>query len=72
MLSEDGEKFSGAVDGLERLVTGLAAERDPIGEAITALDNRTASLGGRLAHRRTPGAVGHGGSTDPDGAPAVQ
>lgn len=52
VLSKDGEKFSGTVDGLERLVSGLAAERDPIGEAITALDDGTASLAGLLTQGR--------------------
>lgn len=52
VLSKDGAKFSGAVDGLERLVTGLAQERDPIGEAITALDSGTASLAGLLTETR--------------------
>jgi phospholipid/cholesterol/gamma-HCH transport system substrate-binding protein len=40
------------VDGLERLVTGLAEDRDPIGEAITALDNGTASLADLLTEAR--------------------
>lgn len=54
VLSKDGKQFSGAVDGLERLVSGLAAERDPIGSAITALDNGTASLAGLLTQARRP------------------
>lgn len=54
VLSKDGKKFSGAVDGLERLVSGLAEERDPIGRAITALDNGTASLAGLLTQARPP------------------
>ncbi|BBZ23999.1 MCE family protein [Mycolicibacter hiberniae] len=54
VLSQDGKKFSGTVDGLERLVSGLAAERDPIGQAITALDNGTASLAGLLTQARSP------------------
>ena len=53
-ISRDGAKFSGAVDGLERLVTGLAQDRDPIGDAITALDNGTASLASLLAEARPP------------------
>ena len=28
-ISKDGDKFSGAVDKLEKLVTGLAHDRDP-------------------------------------------
>ncbi|WP_046299972.1 MlaD family protein [Mycobacterium sp. UM_Kg27] len=54
VLSKDGRQFSGAVDGLERLVSGLAADRDPIGSAITALDNGTASLAGLLTQARRP------------------
>ena len=53
-ISEDGDKFSGTVDRLERLVTGLAADRDPIGTAITALDNGTASLTDLLTEARAP------------------
>ena len=53
-ISSDGDKFSGAVDGLEKLVTGLAADRDPIGTAITALDNGSASLTDLLNEARVP------------------
>ncbi|MCV7302896.1 MCE family protein [Mycobacterium barrassiae] len=53
-ISRDGEKFSGAVDRLEQLITGLAADQDPIGEAITALDNGTASLADLLGQARAP------------------
>ncbi len=53
-ISKDGDKFSGAVDRLERLVTGLAADRDPIGTAITALDNGSASLTDLLTEAREP------------------
>lgn len=53
-ISKDGKQFSGAVDKLEKLVTGLAADKDPIGEAITALDDGTASLTDLLNQARTP------------------
>ena len=53
-ISKDGNQFSGAVDKLEKLVTGLAADKDPIGEAITALDNGTASLTDLLNQARSP------------------
>jgi phospholipid/cholesterol/gamma-HCH transport system substrate-binding protein len=53
-LSENGNKFSGAVDRLQRLVSGLAQDRDPIGDAITSLDNGTASLADLLAEARPP------------------
>ncbi|MBB3751464.1 phospholipid/cholesterol/gamma-HCH transport system substrate-binding protein [Mycolicibacterium sp. BK634] len=54
VISKDGDKFSGAVDKLEKLVTGLAADKDPIGESITALDNGTASLTDLLTQARSP------------------
>ena len=53
-ISKDGEKFSGTVDRLEKLVTGLAQDRNPIGEAITALDAGTASLTDLLNEARAP------------------
>ncbi|MGD9517305.1 MAG: mammalian cell entry protein, partial [Mycolicibacterium sp.] len=53
-VAADGERFSGAIDQLEQLATGLAQDRDPIGEAITALDNGTASLAGLLTEARPP------------------
>jgi phospholipid/cholesterol/gamma-HCH transport system substrate-binding protein len=53
-VAKDGTKFSGAVDRLERLITGLSGDRDPIGEAITALDNGTASLADLLTQARPP------------------
>lgn len=51
-VAADGEKFSGTVGKLEELVTGLAADRDPIGEAITALDRGAASLTDLLTEGR--------------------
>jgi phospholipid/cholesterol/gamma-HCH transport system substrate-binding protein len=53
-ISKDGEKFSGTIDRLEKLITGLAQDRNPIGEAITALDGGTASLAGLLTEARAP------------------
>jgi len=53
-LSKDGDDFSGAIDRLDQLVKGLSADRDPIGEAITSLDNGTASLADLLGRARTP------------------
>jgi len=60
ILSSDGAQFSATVDELERLISGLAADRDPIGTAITALDNGTASLAGLLTAARVPlaGTIG--------------
>ena len=53
-IATDGDKFSGTVDRLEKLVTGLAADRDPIGDAIAALDSGTASLADLLTEGRAP------------------
>jgi phospholipid/cholesterol/gamma-HCH transport system substrate-binding protein len=53
-LSKDGDDFSGAIDRLDQLVKGLSADRDPIGEAITSLDNGTASLADLLGKARSP------------------
>jgi phospholipid/cholesterol/gamma-HCH transport system substrate-binding protein len=53
-LSKDGDDFSGAIDRLEQLVHGLSQDRDPIGEAITSLDNGTASLTDLLGRARSP------------------
>ena len=54
MASGNDVKFSGAVDRLEKLATGLAGDRDPIGSAITALDSGTASLTDLLSEARAP------------------
>lgn len=53
-ISKDGDEFSGAIDKLEQLVSGLSADRDPIGTAITALDNGTASIADLLSRGRAP------------------
>ena len=60
VLSNDGAQFSATVDRLERLISGLAADRDPIGNAITALDTGTASLAELLTTVRAPlaGTIG--------------
>ena len=53
-LAKDGDKFSGTVDRLEQLISGLAQDRDPIGTAITQLDNGTASIASLLTEARPP------------------
>lgn len=53
-LSNDGADFSAALDRLEKLVSELSASRDPIGNAIEALDNGTASLASLLTEARPP------------------
>jgi phospholipid/cholesterol/gamma-HCH transport system substrate-binding protein len=53
-LAKDGDKFSGAIDRFERLVTGFAADRDPIGKSIDALSKGTASMTDLLSNARSP------------------
>ncbi len=53
-IDASGGEFSGAVDKLEQLVSGLAADRDPIGNAITALESGSASLTDLLTGARPP------------------
>lgn len=53
-VAKDGDKFSGAVDRLQVLASGLAADRDPIGDAIAALDAGSASLTDLLTQARQP------------------
>jgi phospholipid/cholesterol/gamma-HCH transport system substrate-binding protein len=51
-VGDDGAKFSAAIDRFQKLVTGLAQDRDPIGEAIDSLSNGTASLSDLLVSAR--------------------
>lgn len=53
-VDKDGTKFSGAIDRLEKLVSGFDQDRDTIGTAITALDNGTASIADLLTRARPP------------------
>lgn len=53
-VAKDGKQFSGAIDRLEQLVSGLSGDRDTIGSAIDALDKGTASLADLLAEARPP------------------
>ncbi|HTX98254.1 MAG TPA: MCE family protein [Mycobacterium sp.] len=53
-VDKEGNKFSGAIDRLEKLISGLSQDRDTIGAAITALDNGTASIADLLGRARAP------------------
>jgi phospholipid/cholesterol/gamma-HCH transport system substrate-binding protein len=53
-LNKDGGQFSGAIDRLERLVTGLANDRDTLGPAIDALSTGTVTLADLLGKARKP------------------
>ncbi len=58
LTTEGGDRFSTALDRVEKLITGFAGDRDPVGAAIDALDAGTASLAGLLASARPPLAGG--------------
>jgi phospholipid/cholesterol/gamma-HCH transport system substrate-binding protein len=53
-IDKEGGNFSGAIDRLEQLISGLSNDRDTIGSAIDALDKGTASLADLLAEARPP------------------
>jgi phospholipid/cholesterol/gamma-HCH transport system substrate-binding protein len=53
-LDRSGDDFSGSIDRLQRLVSGLSADRDPIAAAIDALDTGTASVADLLTNARPP------------------
>jgi len=53
-IDNEGGKFSGAIDRLDRLIGGFSEDRDPIGAAIDSLDKGTASLADLLSSARQP------------------
>lgn len=53
-ISKDGDQFSGTIDRLQKLISGLSADRDPIGTAIQSLDNGTASIADLLTQANPP------------------
>lgn len=53
-LSQEGERFSGALDRFEQLTTELAADRNTIGDAIDSLSAGTASIASLLSTARAP------------------
>jgi phospholipid/cholesterol/gamma-HCH transport system substrate-binding protein len=53
-VNKEGTKFSGAIDRLEKLISGFSQDRDTIGAAITALDNGTTSIADLLTRARPP------------------
>jgi phospholipid/cholesterol/gamma-HCH transport system substrate-binding protein len=53
-LATSGSQFADAIDRFQRLVSELAAHRDPIGEAINALDSATISIADLLGQARAP------------------
>jgi phospholipid/cholesterol/gamma-HCH transport system substrate-binding protein len=53
-LDKDGDKFSGALDRLQKLVTAFSEDRQTIGTAIDALANGSASIADLLNRSRRP------------------
>lgn len=53
-IGDQRDQFAGGIERLERLVTELAAEREPIGSAIDSLSAGTASLSDLLTETRPP------------------
>ncbi|BBZ25772.1 mammalian cell entry protein [Mycolicibacterium madagascariense] len=53
-VARQGDQFSGGIDKIQRLVTELAADREPIGAAIDSLSAGTNSLAGLLTQARPP------------------
>jgi phospholipid/cholesterol/gamma-HCH transport system substrate-binding protein len=53
-IQRNGDQFSTTIERLDKLVSELAQYRDPIGSAITALDNGTASVTDLLTQARPP------------------
>jgi len=53
-LGDQKDQFAGGLERLERLVTELATEREPIGAAIDSLSAGTASLSDLLSETRPP------------------
>jgi phospholipid/cholesterol/gamma-HCH transport system substrate-binding protein len=53
-LDKDDDKFSGALDRVQKLVTAFADNRQTIGAAIDSLDTGTASIADLLNNARRP------------------
>lgn len=53
-LADSGGEFAAAIDRFQRLVSELSAHRDPIGDAINALDSGTTSIADLLGQARAP------------------
>lgn len=53
-LGDQRDQFAGGIERLQRLVTELSAEREPIGAAIDSLSAGTATLSDLLSDTRAP------------------
>ncbi|GAA2488745.1 MCE family protein [Streptomyces gobitricini] len=53
-LDERGARFSGLIEQLQRVISGLSADRKPIGESLVNINNLTEATSGLLADARPP------------------
>ncbi|MFF9867620.1 MCE family protein [Streptomyces sp. NPDC013953] len=53
-LDKRGARFSGLIQQLQRVISGLSADRKPIGESLVNIGNLTAATSGLLADARPP------------------
>ncbi|MGA9873221.1 MAG: MCE family protein [Rhodococcus sp. (in: high G+C Gram-positive bacteria)] len=51
-IDDQGDQFTTTIDSLQQLVSGLAEDRSPIGDAIPRIDSATADLAGLLQATR--------------------
>lgn len=51
-IDSQGEQFETTIDSLQQLISGLAQDRDPIGDAIPRIDTATGDLAGLLQATR--------------------
>ncbi|MDN3296557.1 MlaD family protein [Streptomyces ficellus] len=53
-LDKRGARFSGLIQQLQRVISGLSADRKPIGESLVNIGNLTAATSGLLEDARPP------------------
>ncbi|MFG3505279.1 MCE family protein [Streptomyces sp. NPDC047821] len=53
-LDERGARFSGLIEQLQRVISGLSADRKPIGESLVNINNLTEATSGLLEDARPP------------------
>ncbi|OKK04525.1 ABC transporter substrate-binding protein [Streptomyces sp. CB03234] len=53
-LDERGARFSGLIQQLQRVISGLSADRKPIGESLVNINNLTEATSGLLEDARPP------------------
>lgn len=53
-LDQRGARFSGLIKQLQRVISGLSADRKPIGESLVSINNLTEATSGLLEDARPP------------------